>query len=71
MEARAGGGWAWHTAEQLPQVLAWLDGGSDAERALAEDIYEAFQPALLELQVHWLCSTACQASFPIAWPQPE
>ena len=51
MEAPAGGGWAWHPAEQLPQVLAWLDGGSDAERALAEDIYEAFQPALLELQV--------------------
>ena len=51
MEARAGGGWAWYAAEQLPAVLAWLDGGSDAERALAEDIYEAFQPALLELQV--------------------
>ncbi|KAK9832062.1 hypothetical protein WJX81_003439 [Elliptochloris bilobata] len=50
VEAPGGGGWAWYTAEQLPRVLAWLDGGSDAERALAEDIFEAFQPALLELQ---------------------
>lgn len=51
VEAPGGGGWAWYTAPELPAVLAWLDGGSDAERALAEDIHEAFQPALGDLQV--------------------
>ena len=51
VEAPGGGGWAWYPAAQLPALLVWLDGGSDAERALAEDIHEAFQPALGDLQV--------------------
>lgn len=50
VEAPGGGGWAWYTAPELPAVLSWLDSGSNAERALAEDIHEAFQPALGDLQ---------------------
>ena len=48
VEAPGGGGWAWYPAAQLPALLVWLDGGSDAERALAEDVHEAFQAELAE-----------------------
>lgn len=32
--------------EDLPALLEWLEGGSDAEQALADAVFEAYHPFL-------------------------
>lgn len=41
-----GQGLGWYNMEDLPALLAWLGGGSDGERALADAAFEAFYPYL-------------------------
>ena len=49
MEESGGAGWGFYDATQLPGLMAWLEGGSDAEQELADRIHETFaahlQPA--------------------------
>ena len=49
VEGDEGARWGWYTIQQLPALLAWMDGGCLEERALADDIHEAFQPLLQPL----------------------
>ncbi|KAK9841359.1 hypothetical protein WJX74_004479 [Apatococcus lobatus] len=46
VEGEDGSCWGWYTIQQLPALLAWMDGGCLEERTLADDIFEAFQPLL-------------------------
>lgn len=41
-----GGPLGWYNMEDLPTLLEWLEGGSDAEQALADVVFEAFHPFL-------------------------
>lgn len=41
-----GAHWGFYDAAGLPSLVAWLEGGSDAEQETAERVYEAFAPAL-------------------------
>lgn len=38
------GSWGWYPLTDIPQVVQWLDSGSTAEKDLAEDVFQAFQP---------------------------
>lgn len=41
-----GGEWGWYEAGELAGVMAWLEGGCDAEQDLADQIYEAYHSVL-------------------------
>lgn len=41
-----GGRWGYYSAEQLPQLVAWLENGSDGEQAIADAVFEAYQELL-------------------------
>ena len=38
--------WGWYSPQQIPSLIAWLEGGSQEEQQLAEDIYDLYQPVL-------------------------
>lgn len=51
--------WGWYRPQQIPAVIAWLEGGSQEEQRLAEDIYALYQPVLrIALQPSQVTATA-------------
>lgn len=42
------GTWGFYTLSKIPQLVSWLDTGSQNEFELAENIYQAFQPQMWE-----------------------
>jgi hypothetical protein len=38
-----GGNWGYYGAEELPQLIAWLEGGSDAEQVSTLDVSSVCQ----------------------------
>ena len=45
------GSWGWYPLSEIPALVKWLDGGSQAEFELAEDIYQAFRPYMAAQEV--------------------
>ncbi len=54
-----GAEWGFYDAAGLPKLVAWLEGGSDAEQETAERVYEAFAPTLRAAAVIFTCYTPC------------
>lgn len=46
VESSADMDWGWYSPQQIPDLIAWLEGGSQEEQQLAEDIYALYQPVL-------------------------
>lgn len=42
-------GWGYYSVEELPQLITWLEEGCDGEQELADELVEAFSPALSAL----------------------
>ena len=52
--------WGWYSPQQIPDLIAWLEGGSQEEQQLAEDIYDLYQPVLrIALQPDQVHSSLC------------
>lgn len=71
MEDGEGMHWGWYTLQQLPALLGWMDGGCLEERALADDIHEAFQPLLQPVPASQAANPTDAAPSPVQVQQPD